>query len=104
MTNPVVLTPVSSDVLTSGGVYGTLYVGAVAKLAIVGTTVLANRKIVIVNNNSDHTIAWGFDSDVSISTGPEIGPGETMRWAATEAVTIYLAARVSARIRIAEGA
>ena len=106
MTNPVVLTPVSSDVLTSGGVNDIIRVSSTSIEAIVGTTAHANRKLLVVNNTSDISVYWGFASTVTAFDGIEIRSGETTQWAATEGVSIYLVTdkNKNAIVRVAEGA
>jgi hypothetical protein len=82
----------TADLLVGSGVEGALTVGTSAVEAKVGGSVLANRKLLTVHNNSNSTIYWGFTSGVTTSTGTPIFKNQFISWDISDIAKVYLIA------------
>lgn len=80
----------TQDIVNTSGVYGALTVGTTAVEARVGGSPLANRKGLIVHNNSNRIMYWGYDSSVTTSNGIPIFPGSAASWSIGPSLSIYL--------------
>ena len=66
----------ASDIITQSGLFGALTVGTSAVEIKVGATLLANRKMVTIYNNSNTTMYWGYSNAVTTATGTPLNKGE----------------------------
>lgn len=82
----------TADLLVSSGVQGAITVGTSAVEAKVGATVLSNRKLLTVFNNSNSTIYWGYTSAVTITTGTPLFKDQMISWDISDNSTVYLIA------------
>jgi hypothetical protein len=82
----------TADLLVGSGVEGALTVGTSAVEAKVGGSVLVNRKLLTVHNNSSSIIYWGFTSAVTTSTGTPIFKDQFISWDISDAGKVYLIA------------
>lgn len=95
-----------SDVINTTGVYGTLTVGTSAIQLKVGASNLANRKLVTIDNTSNATIYWAYDSSVSTTAfAGRIFKDQQASWAIGPNVDIYLIAGSAGNsVHVSEGA
>lgn len=82
----------TADISDNSGVQGALNVGTSAVAARVGGSNLANRKSLVVYNNSSNVIYWGYTNAVSSSTGIPIQKGQLVEWRVGPNTTVYLIA------------
>ena len=81
------------DVINVSGVYGNLTVGVTAVEIKVGGSPLANRKLVTLDNNSNATLYWGYDSSVTTTTfAGRIVKDQQASWSVGPSVSIFLIA------------
>lgn len=95
-----------SDTVDTAGIYGSLTVGTSAVQLKVGGSNLANRKLVTIDNTSNATIYWGYDSSITTTTfAGRIFKDQQASWAVGPNVSIYLiAAGAGNVVKISEGA
>lgn len=82
----------NADSLNSGGVNGAITVSTTAVLAIVGASVLTNRKTLTIYNNGTAVIYLGYSTGVTTSNGTPISIGQLVSLAVGESTTVYLIA------------
>lgn len=94
----------TSDIVDTSGVYGQLTVGTTAIQLKVGISNLSNRKLVTLDNTSNTTIYWAYDSSVTTSTyAGRILKDQQASWSIGSNLSIYLiAASAGNIIRISE--
>jgi hypothetical protein len=94
---------IAQSVIKSAPVVGAKTVTTSAAAIFAGGTVLANRYLMTVYNNSVYTIYWG-PSGVTTATGMPILPGDsvTFEFSPSVATPIYMIAAASAAIRVME--
>lgn len=94
----------SADVLNYSGVNGSITVGTSPIEAKVGTTRLENRKVLILYNNSNSTIYWGFNPSLTTSTGLPLFKQQTLTLNVGDQLPVYLIAATSGNsVLLAEG-
>lgn len=99
----------TADILNNGGVQGSITIGTSAVAARVGGSNLANRKILIITNNSGNLINsdifWGFTNAVTTATGTPLSRNAQIAIPAGPNTTIWLiSASAGNNVRIIEGA
>lgn len=91
-----------ADICNTAGSYKTLTVGTTAVLAIVGGSVLANRKYLSVQPKANG-VFYGFDNSVTTSSGTELFKDQLIFLPVGAAVTVYLIAGTAGNdVRIGE--
>jgi hypothetical protein len=81
-----------SDVFNNAGLQAALSVGATAIEAKCGVSVLPDRKVLTVFNNSNTIVYWGYTNAVTIATGTPIFKSQLYTWTAGVNMHIYLIA------------
>jgi hypothetical protein len=89
--------------IKSSPVVGAKTVTTTAAAIFAGSTVLANRYLMIVYSDPVHTIYWG-PPGVTVATGMPILPGDsvTFEFSPSVATPIYMIASASSTIRVVE--
>lgn len=95
----------TADVLTVGGVYGTITVGVTAVEVKVGGSKRTDRKLVTIDNTSNATLYWGYDSSITTSLfAGRIFKDQQMSIGVDHNVSIYLIAGSGGNsVHISEG-
>jgi len=91
-----------ADVIDGSGIQGALSVGTSPIEAKAGTSRLTNRRSVVVQPTNG-PIWWGWSSNVSTLTGTKIFQWQTVEFAVTDNVPVYLVAEgVGRNVRVSE--
>lgn len=93
----------SADVLNTSAAYGALTVSTSPVEARVGSSRLANRKSLIIFNNSTVTLYWGFDTGVNANNGMPLLANSYVTISVGQDIPVYLIASSGSRnVRIVE--
>lgn len=94
------------DTINTSGIYKTLTVTTTAIEVKVGASRLADRKLVTLDNTSNNTLYWGYDSSVTTSNFcGRIFKDQQASWGVGANVSIFvIAPSGSNAVQISEGA
>ncbi len=92
------------DILNAGGTQGSLSVTSTATEIRVGASNLANRKSIMIYNNSTNTIYWGVTNAVTVANGIPLPPQSFISLSFSNTVTVWgiAPAALTAEMRIVE--
>ena len=97
MTRVVNGNQVVADAVCQNGVQGVLLVEDTPIPIRVGLTNIV-RKVVTAYNNSDSTVYWGWNADVTTTTGTPILGHTLMTWAVNQDKDVWLVGEAAAKI------
>lgn len=81
----------TSNEIKTEGVYGNVLIQSNNSVEVkVGATILANRKVLTLFNNSNRTYYWGFNSSVTTANGLPIPGGSEKTWLINDVVSIWV--------------